>query len=85
MFKVPSDPDAPSFDQTYTVGFMRWLTSSAADRREWRIRRDIANRLRAERARVARDARYQPQLADLRARAAQLRAEISAQWAGRPR
>lgn len=42
MFRVPSDPDSPSFDQTFKVGFWRWLTSSGADRKEWARRRNLA-------------------------------------------
>jgi hypothetical protein len=85
MFRVPSDADAPSFDQTFKVGFMGWLTSSAADRREWQVRRQIATRLQADQAKARRDAKYQPQLAELRARSAEIRAEIAAQIRGRRR
>ncbi len=42
MFKVPSDPDNPSYDDTFTVSFWRWLTSSKADRGEWRRRKNAA-------------------------------------------
>jgi hypothetical protein len=42
MFKVPSDPDNPTYDHTFTVGFMQWLTSSAADRAEWKRRKNAA-------------------------------------------
>ena len=42
MFKVPTDPDTPTYDHTFTVSFWQWLTSSAADRHEWRRRRDAA-------------------------------------------
>lgn len=85
MFRVPSSADAPSFDQTFKVGFMRWLTSSAADRHEWRIRMDIANRLRHDQATTARTEKYAATNAELRARSAQIRAEIMAQLRGRRR
>lgn len=40
--RVPADPDNPTFDTTFKVGFMRWLTSSAAERKEWARRRNAA-------------------------------------------
>lgn len=40
--RVPADPHNPTYNHVFLVGFWRWLTSSAADRREWRRRRDIA-------------------------------------------
>lgn len=85
MFKVPADPHAPSYDRTITIGFWQWFTSSKADRQEWKVRGDIANRLRAEQAKAARNAKYEPRLAELRARAAEIRAEINAKVAGRRR
>ncbi len=48
MFRVPSDPVSPTFDHVFKVGFFRWLTSGAPERKEWRRRRDAA----AEVARV---------------------------------
>lgn len=48
MFRVPSDPVRPTFDQTEKVGFFRWLTSGKDERREWMRRRNAA----AEVARV---------------------------------
>lgn len=42
MFKVPNDPRNPTYDNTRTIGFWQWLTSSKADRSEWRRRRDAA-------------------------------------------
>jgi GrpB-like predicted nucleotidyltransferase (UPF0157 family) len=85
MFRVPSSGDAPTFDQTFEVGFVRWLTSNATDRREWQVRRQIATRLQADQARAARAAKYEPQLAELRARAAEIRAEIAAKMAAQRR
>jgi hypothetical protein len=40
--RVPSDPDNPTYDNTFTVGFWRWFTSSAAERKEWARRRRAA-------------------------------------------
>lgn len=40
--RVPADPHNPSYSHVFLVGFWRWLTSSGADRKEWRRRRDIA-------------------------------------------
>jgi hypothetical protein len=45
VFRVPSDPTRPTFDQTFNVGFWRWLTSSKADRAEWERRRNEAAEL----------------------------------------
>jgi len=45
MFRVPSDPHNPTYDATFKVGFMRWLTSSGAERREWARRRNTAAQL----------------------------------------
>lgn len=42
MFRVPNNPDQPTFDDTFKVGFWRWLISSAADRKEWARRRNAA-------------------------------------------
>lgn len=53
MFRVPSDADTPTFDQTFKVGFWRWLTSSGTDRKEWGRRRNAAAKL----ARANQDAR----------------------------
>lgn len=49
MFRVPANPDAPTFDDTFKVGFWRWLATSfskngAADRHEWMRRRNAATR-----------------------------------------
>jgi hypothetical protein len=44
MFRVPSDATAPTFDQTFKVGFLRWLTSKKDERREWMRRRNAAAR-----------------------------------------
>ena len=40
--RVPTDPDNPSYDSTFHVGFKRWLFSSAAERKEWARRRNAA-------------------------------------------
>jgi len=45
MFRVPMDPERPTFDQTFKVGFVQWLTSKADERREWMRRRNAAARL----------------------------------------
>lgn len=55
MFRVPANPDAPTFDDTFTVGFGKWLTSSAAERKEWARRRNAAARLAASRQRQRAD------------------------------
>jgi hypothetical protein len=41
--RVPLDPPPHStYDRTEKIGFLRWLTSSAAQRRDWRDRRNAA-------------------------------------------
>jgi hypothetical protein len=55
MFRVPTNPTAPTFDDTFKVGFLHWLTSKAPQRQEWRRRRDAA----AGAARVGQDARIE--------------------------
>ncbi|MFC7534591.1 hypothetical protein [Actinoplanes sp. GCM10030250] len=45
MFRVPADPASPTFDETFRVGFGRWLASSASDRHEWMRRRNAAAKL----------------------------------------
>lgn len=45
MFRVPVDGDNPTFDDTFKVGLGKWLTSSAAERKEWARRRNAAARL----------------------------------------
>lgn len=47
MFRVPSSHANPTFDETFNVGFFRWLTSRSADRHEWTRRRNAAARLAA--------------------------------------
>lgn len=42
MFRVPINPTTPTFNDTFKVGFFRWLTSKAPQRQEWRRRRDAA-------------------------------------------
>ncbi|NJP33704.1 hypothetical protein [Micromonospora thermarum] len=42
MFRVPVDPDRPSYDHTFTVTFRQWLTSRRPERMEWVRRRKIA-------------------------------------------
>jgi hypothetical protein len=41
-FRVPSDPDNPTFDDTFEVNTRQWMTSSKADRLEWQRRRNAA-------------------------------------------
>jgi len=48
MFRVPQNPDTPTFDDTFKVGFFRWLTSKKTERGEWMRRRNAATRLAAE-------------------------------------
>jgi ferric-dicitrate binding protein FerR (iron transport regulator) len=45
MFRVPVDPENPTFDQTERITFRRWLTSTAEERREWTRRRNAAAKL----------------------------------------
>lgn len=47
MFRVPQDPEKPSFDQTFKVGFVRWLKSSKPERKEWMRRRNAASAVAA--------------------------------------
>ena len=42
MFRVPSDPNQPTFDHTFKVSFVRWLTSKGPERKEWMRRRNAA-------------------------------------------
>lgn len=42
--RVPADPNNPTYDNTFNVGFWRWLTSNAAERKEWARRRNAATR-----------------------------------------
>ena len=42
MFRVPVSAEAPTFDHTFKVSFGKWLTSSAAERKEWGRRRNAA-------------------------------------------
>ena len=55
MFRVPTSADQPSFDHTEKISFMRWFTSSKAERLEWARRRNAAAKLAADNtnARVA--------------------------------
>jgi hypothetical protein len=39
MFRVPADADDPTFDRTEKISVRRWLTSSRAERMEWKRRR----------------------------------------------
>lgn len=48
MFRVPSNPDSPTFDDTFKVSFGRWLTSKKTDRHEWARRRNAAAKLAAQ-------------------------------------
>lgn len=56
MFRVPSDPQHPTFEHTHKVSFWQWLTSSAKQRHHWRALRDAAVQARVDQAdaRVAR-------------------------------
>ena len=45
MFRVPTDPYAPTFDHTEKVTFWRWFTSKRAERVEWARRRNAAAQL----------------------------------------
>lgn len=42
MFRVPESAETPTFDHTFKVSFRRWLTSKAAERKEWMRRRNAA-------------------------------------------
>lgn len=42
MFRVPADPNHPTFDRTFTVSFRQWLFSKAAERNGWLRRRGAA-------------------------------------------
>jgi hypothetical protein len=59
MFRVPADADRPTFDYTFPVSFSRWLTSTAADRREWTRRRNAATRAATSNRQQRIAARYQ--------------------------
>jgi hypothetical protein len=72
MFRVPRDPNAPTFDETFKVGFWRWLGSKAKDRHEWRRRRDLAAKV-AERNQVAQADEWQAEFQQRRAEAKQAR------------
>ena len=50
MFKVPTDPNNPSYKQATKVTFWQWLTSSKQQRQDWRTRRDAVGRARVARA-----------------------------------
>jgi hypothetical protein len=41
-FRVPVDPERPSFDRTFRVSLGRWLRSSRGERAEWARRRQAA-------------------------------------------
>lgn len=53
MFRVPMNPNRPTFDETFKVSFWRWMKSSAYERREWVRRRGSAAKV-AERNQIAR-------------------------------
>jgi hypothetical protein len=57
MFRIPANADAPTFDDTFDVGFFRWLTSKKAERVEWRRRRDAAAKTAAANQRLRRQSR----------------------------
>lgn len=92
MFRVPANPDNPTFNNTIKIGLWRWLTSSAADRKEWARRRNVAaktaqaNQLNRQQIRGdERSAELRKQRAELHAREDQIKAEIKDQWRKRPR
>ncbi len=60
MFRVPRSADHPTFDDAEKIGFGRWLTSSAVDRREWMRRRNAAAQLAAANQRARATERYRP-------------------------
>ncbi|MFG2056669.1 hypothetical protein ACGFI9_21865 [Micromonospora sp. NPDC048930] len=64
MFRVPVDPNHPTFDHTFTVTIGQWLTSRKQQRVEWMRRRNEAAGLAArhQQQRVARPAQppHQP-------------------------
>jgi hypothetical protein len=73
VFRVPVDPNAPTFDSTFKVGFWRWLGTSfskagAAERHEWRRRRDLAAKVAERNQRARLDARRAEAAARLQAR-----------------
>lgn len=78
MFRVPSDAAAPSFDETFKVGFLQWLTSSKADRQEWMTRRNIAARLAATNQNQRIDEKYAISEEQRAAVRAELRAQLEA-------
>jgi hypothetical protein len=59
MFRVPTNAEAPTFDHTFKVGFMQWLTSNGVERIEWMRRRREA----AETARVNQNGRTEAYVA----------------------
>lgn len=59
MFRVPRDPNSPTFDDTFKVSFWRWLTSSAADRKEWMRRRNAAAKVAMRNQEARRRERWQ--------------------------
>lgn len=61
MFRVPINPEFPSFDETEKIGFARWLFSTRAERKEWiRLRTDAAKRAQRnqEAARMAKKGQH---------------------------
>jgi hypothetical protein len=40
--RVPANPDHPTYDHTFRVGFWQWFTSSTAQRKEWARRKRAA-------------------------------------------
>ncbi len=85
--RVPVSAEHPSFDYTTKIGFWRWLTSSAADRKEWARRRNAAAKTaqgnqqqRAEDHNARRQAELKGRRVELDARADEIKAEIKRQW-----
>lgn len=48
MFRVPTDPENPTYDQTFKLSFRQWLFCKADERREWVRRRKIADKITRE-------------------------------------
>lgn len=92
MFRVPSDAAAPTFDQTFKVGFLQWLTSSGADRHEWTRRRRAAAQTakagqdtRREATRTREHERYITRRDELHEREAEIKQQIRDEWNKRRR
>lgn len=69
MFRVPSNADAPTFDDTFKVGFFRWLSSKGVERIEWQRRRNMAAQTAAANQRARAEAFAQRKIAGVVAKA----------------